>query len=576
MEQIYKNLMSERGYTQLVSDIFPNWEPINDESLLQDYKSGSGHGTIHFFLGAGDRDFRKEFAAYYSDVAQGVDPEKGAVSIKNYFIKSNIISMIGNFCQYKYKKGEDFSERVKLIFDFLRDNRGEDSKMLTANSYFKLSKDNQRPYLKKFDKKSLFTEVVRYLLIPNSSYKISLFKNANGDYATLWLIGFDCESDFEANSSTDLFRLSNKDNKQKSNNLQIIYYGAPGTGKSFGIKREVGTKDNTNDGPIREDNNIRTTFHPDSDYASFVGCYKPMRDEENKEKIVYEYVPQAFIKAYIKAWKLRLGGKEDQQFYLIIEEINRGNCAQIFGDMFQLLDREDNGFSSYKVSTDTDLQIYLEEAFKDDDFSGEDDGTKLQQGKLMQLPPNLSILATMNTSDQSLFPMDSAFKRRWNWEYVKIDTNLVKEIYFKVGDGKYSWADFLEVINDYIKEKNESTAKQIGPWFAKPDVEIVDNKPTVISYDNFCSKVLYYLFNDALRDISDFNSLFNTDDDDETKTFFFENLFEKKDKGVANVKKFIYNLQEDRKMKIDRKTEEPTEAEQNNDENQNDEGIKEE
>ena len=156
---------------------------------------------------------------------------------------------------------------------------------------------------------------------------------------------------------------------------------------------------------------IRTTFHPDTDYASFVGCYKPVKDDEDNKKIVYEFVPQAFTDAYVAAWS-----DLEHPYYLIVEEINRGNCAQIFGDLFQLLDRK-NGKSEYKIKADKDLAKYLCEA-KDKD--GQDvlmDKDGIKDGKLC-LPANLHILATMNTSDQSLFPMDSAFKRRWDWEYI--------------------------------------------------------------------------------------------------------------------------------------------------------------
>lgn len=337
--------------------------------------------------------------------------------------------------------------------------------------------------------------------------------------------------------------------------IQVIYYGAPGTGKSYGIKEIVGTSDGKEESPIKDDNNIRITFHPDTDYASFVGCYKPMRDEYDPKLIVYKYQPQAFVKAYVNAWTIYLDDlTEDKKYYLIIEEINRGNCAQIFGDMFQLLDREDSGYSSYKVSPDSDLQMYLEEAFKDVDFSLEEDGEELKEGRRMQLPPNLSILATMNTSDQSLFPMDSAFKRRWDWDYVKIDTDKVEDLYFKVGDSLYSWADFVNSINKYIQDNNGSTAKQIGPWFAKADDDEVDGKPTTISYDKFCSKVLFYLFNDALRDFDPFGTLFQTKDDDDSVNFFFENLFEKEDKGVANVEHFLEELPNQTGIKIEKKS----------------------
>lgn len=355
------------------------------------------------------------------------------------------------------------------------------------------------------------------------------------------------------------YYLSNSSNMNKRNTKvkQIIYYGAPGTGKSHDIKIDVGTKgdlgitDEATKDEMRDDNNIRITFHPDTDYASFVGCYKPMPGNK-PDSIVYKYQPQAFVKAYVEAWKRYLDKDvEGKNYYLIIEEINRGNCAQIFGDMFQLLDREYDGYSSYEVDTDSDLQRYLEEAFANTDFSDEakESDDKLKNGEKMILPPNLSILATMNTSDQSLFPMDSAFKRRWQMHYVKINTDdeKVKPILFKVGDEKYSWSDFVKAINAYIQDKNGSTSKQIGQWFARCDDDEDDKgKPTTISFDNFCSKVLFYLFTDAFRDDMNFGHLFN----DENEDFFFENLYDESvEKRALRVKDFLRNLQQEDPVK---------------------------
>lgn len=317
--------------------------------------------------------------------------------------------------------------------------------------------------------------------------------------------------------------------------VQIITYGAPGTGKSYSITNEVGVDEN---GRMREDNNIRITFHPDTDYATFVGCYKPMQDEEDKKLIVYKYQPEAFIKSYLKAWKIMLSDNPEN-FYLIIEEINRGNCAQIFGDMFQLLDRNDDGYSSYKVSTDMDLQRYLKEELDKEEYSGMP--KDLKSGEWMQLPPNFCILATMNTSDQSLFPMDSAFKRRWEWRYVPIKTSKVEDVLVDVSGTKYRWADFLFNINNFIQQQTGSTAKQLGPWFAKADekADPDEKNNTIISFENFRSKVLFFLFNDALRDYDDFGQLF---DENRSTPFLFENLFEGSDEGANNVKHFMESL----------------------------------
>lgn len=364
--------------------------------------------------------------------------------------------------------------------------------------------------------------------------------------------------------------------------LQTIYFGSPGTGKS----RQV--KDSLKDVP--EGQIFRTTFHPDSDYASFVGCYKPMchsvaaqtckvldYDElvaklkqalgehssnltsgfalfgfECRESILdmeksgehtiselveeayktgstydttiragmqikeetalpessrisYEFSPQVFTKAYCKAWK-----NPDKPIYLIIEEINRGNCAQIFGDLFQLLDRKD-GVSEYPIDADTDLRFYLEEELSNTE-DGETDGSEGIAGGKLRLPSNFNIIATMNTSDQSLFPMDSAFKRRWEWKYIpttapkgkdrQMELTIKNSIETKdgrkinAGNYEYSWKDFLSNINARILSVTHSEDKQLGYWFVKAD-EVSES----ISISTFVSKVVFYLWNDVFKDV---------------------------------------------------------------------------
>lgn len=330
-------------------------------------------------------------------------------------------------------------------------------------------------------------------------------------------------------------------NKSANDTLQLIYYGAPGTGKSFTIDKAT-----------NENNSVRTTFHPDSDYASFVGAYKPTMENvpvyatyQTKEgsygeyltktdkhpgterKIVYKYVPQAFLKAYVEAWK-RYSAGEDNPYYLVIEEINRGNCAQIFGDLFQLLDRNNTGCSAYAISADEDIAQFLREddkgfgklneeqkeaigkfRLKKDSGVEEQIGPEILNGSKLLLPPNLRIWATMNTSDQSLFPIDSAFKRRWNWEYMPIeydptDKNTKERIRWKleVGGKFYSWGKFLDIINLEIEAITVSEDKQMGYFFAKPDKKSEEGleKNDTISEKVFVNKVLFYLWTDVLKD----------------------------------------------------------------------------
>lgn len=487
---MYDSKMKELGYNQLVCDIFANWEDVKDEILPPDRKQGTGNGTVHVFLGAADSELRKEFPAYYENVSNGEDTAVGAVKVKHYFLTTNVLSMLGYICRYYFKKNTDFNNIAKSILQQLEDETDE-SGLLATESFFKLSTGSARlrPYFKQFDEKGAFHKIIRPLLLPDSSYKISLFKNEEGEYAALWLIGFNYLSNFEADSND---RYTKKEDSKSELPLQQIFYGAPGTGKSHKIKNNENVKKADEKNLV-----IRTTFHPDSDYSTFVGAYKPtMKPVADKykavvgkdEEIIYEFIPQAFLQAYVAAWN-----NPEENVFMIIEEINRGNCAQIFGDLFQLLDRDDNGFSEYPIKADRDLTKYLcGKDEKGNDILNNKDGIK--DGKL-KLPPNLYIWATMNTSDQSLFPIDSAFKRRWEWKYVKIKNHPDKNYQIVVGEeSPIPWWDFIQKINEIIASMTSSADKQLGYFFCKAD------KSGNISAETFVSKVIFYLWNDVFKD----------------------------------------------------------------------------
>ena len=290
--------------------------------------------------------------------------------------------------------------------------------------------------------------------------------------------------------------------------IQKIYYGCPGTGKSYKVMTETEGPDgklivyfdkygayvpdiNTVADKSEHTTNIfRTTFHPDYDYSTFVGSYKPVMNpvldevgnDTGKEDLAYEFVPQVFTNAYVRAWKSLNDDTipdKKKHVYLIIEEINRGNCAQIFGDLFQLLDRRKDGRSEYFIVPDAELRKYLAKQ-------------NLESNKLI-LPENLHILATMNTSDQSLFPMDSAFKRRWAMEYipVNLEHDIAKDFTFKVNGKEYSWVKFLAKVNPLIRKATDSEDKQMGEFFIKGK----------ISEDDFKNKVMFYIWNDVCKDL---------------------------------------------------------------------------
>ena len=340
---------------------------------------------------------------------------------------------------------------------------------------------------------------------------------------------------------------------------QQIFYGAPGTGKSHRINEET-----------EGESVIRTTFHPDSDYSTFVGAYKPTMgllpicDERgqpmkigssvlHKEQIIYEFVDQAFLQAYVNAWKYYAQNSfAAKKQFLVIEEINRGNCAQIFGDLFQLLDRNDNGFSDYPINADKDMKKQLRKAFNgiridnaesiNQLYHGRDIVNEVLAGDILLLPDNLYIWATMNTSDQSLFPIDSAFKRRWEWQYMPIGKGYNKdgsEIKWAIEGAtkKYDWWSFIENINAQIAEATQSEDKKLGFFFCKA----TDN---LISTEKFVGKVIFYLWNDVFKNNGFEGPIFKDVDGTELS---FAKFYKSDMKGDAIVQKdkvelFLNNL----------------------------------
>lgn len=413
-----------------------------------------------------------------------------------------------------------------------------------------------------------------------------------------------------------------KNNLTYEDSLQRIFYGAPGTGKSHEIKEKTQGHDV-----------IRTTFHPDSDYSTFVGAYKPIMGDPKpiygfdatgktakvedpkgtiitEQKIEYKFVKQAFLKAYLKAWRnytdttvvattatastltpvasptAPIEGDDGELIipknpnlknentiretelieepsynpvFLIIEEINRGNCAQIFGDIFQLLDRQGNGFSEYPIEADSDLQKEIDNAFKNEKeykldgdidvdgvvkgyVSNHEDGTlskDIQGGRILLLPPNLYIWATMNTSDQSLFPIDSAFKRRWEWKYIPIgykNDHWEIKIGEKKNEKKYKWVDFQREINSRIYSIDNSEDKLLGDFFV--DANRTGN---VISSDTLLNKILFYIWNDVCKDDPDQIFRWKDDkDDNKEKSIRFSDFFcDEKDRKLQGLMSFL-------------------------------------
>jgi hypothetical protein len=286
----------------------------------------------------------------------------------------------------------------------------------------------------------------------------------------------------------------------------IIVYGAPGTGKSYSINKKY-------------DNITRIVFHRDYTYYDFVGSYKPspiyrktdteIRTPDNKifkdgEPIInYSFVPGPFIKILIKAVR-----NSQTKYTLLIEEINRANAASVFGDVFQLLDRDINGKSIFSITPSKEIQNYLISKGLDAIFN---------EG--LYIPANLSIIATMNSADQGVFPLDSAFKRRWKYEFKPlIESGFIhenKEIHY--GGIKIKWKDMLSKINERLKKNGIQEDRLIGPYFITDndlnDKDVLINKLFIYLWDDVLRHKRNVIFNNKIRTYSELIQAYKDDKD---------------------------------------------------------------
>ena len=431
------------------------------------------------------------------------------------------------FCFDYINKEED--RKIKFTF---RANFGQfqefEGKEITTRLYAAGSESRMDGEVKAFIRDELKAQVDDLLIVKSKGTKhidfdLMFVPKSNSQYYPLLL-----NLSFSENHSVYSTEEQLQEDCIDKLPLQQIYFGAPGTGKSHEIKSQ-----------IKKHKSFRITFHPDTDYSSFVGAYKPtsvevpmltplgdkaipMKDAEGnaltENKIIYTYVKQAFLNAYIEAWKEQ-ANETPQPVYLVIEEINRGNCAQIFGDIFQLLDRNANGFSDYAIVPDADLSRHVKKDLEKLVIANkeainaiyeeceEDMVDKVVNGKVLLLPNNLYIWATMNTSDQSLFPIDSAFKRRWDWKYIKI-ADAQKNWKIKVGTKTYDWWQFVQAINYFVFDATQSEDKNLGYFFAKA-------KDSIINAETFVSKVIFYLYTDVFKDYGFSGDIFKGANDDE-------------------------------------------------------------
>ena len=380
---------------------------------------------------------------------------------------------------FKYSFANNDSER-KISFKFKeKDNQSNfyqfNDKIINTRLYSAISESRVDAELKRFlidDLNAMVEDIIVFKFRTNVLYEFEFIPQASTLYNIYMTFLENKNHEIILNEQNDV---EEDKLKYNLNNFPInkIYFGAPGTGKSHRITEDLKS--------VNEIFQKRVTFHPEYDNASFIGSYKPIADNGD---IKYEFVPQIFINIFVEACN-----DPNHQYYLIIEEINRGNCAEIFGEYFQLLDRD----PKYNITPSTELVKYLDEKIILK--------TYYKDGK-MNLPNNLSILATMNTSDQSLFPMDSAFKRRWEWEYIPINlnlddpTNLSAKYKIRVNNNiTFKWLDFIDKINQKIQNnRNLGMDKCIGNYFIKPD------ENNEIAFDKFIHKVFFYLWNDVFKD----------------------------------------------------------------------------
>ena len=270
---------------------------------------------------------------------------------------------------------------------------------------------------------------------------------------------------------------------------QTIFYGVPGSGKSHKIDEE--TKD------LPDEQKMRVVFHPEYTNADFVGQILPVQTPGG---IDYLFKAGSFSRILKRALK-----NPDKPYYLIIEEINRGNAAAIFGDLFQLLDRNSDGWSSYSIEN-MDINAFIRSS--DDKYSDKNAPSSVPIGNItftentsIRLPPNLSLFATMNTSDQNVFTLDNAFQRRWDMKLVENKfegEDAENQRNAKIGGTDVTWEIFQTHINKKISEISSSAGmssmedKRLGCWFVKE----TDGK---ISKEKFAEKVLKYLWDDAFK-----------------------------------------------------------------------------
>lgn len=471
------NIVHESLKNQQVEIICENYDGVIVKELKRNnVYNVDGSGQTHIELSKAQRDMfpHLESEGYFD--REGDNTSKYLYTIlKNYFLLQ--IPVAVNQRNLTYLEGGDITSEDDILMDscttVVYDNR---ARVEIASQF-----DFDGPCFDKFHKSLKIRD-----------YMIILKRKSQFSYEVYGISADDVDDElrtlnnkffyFDSKTPVTLDIYDNNPYFETDFKRNRIFFGAPGTGKSFNLDSD---RKQLLEG--HESNFERVTFHPDYSYANFVGTYKPVSKDQNGKNIIsYDYVPGPFLRILINAMD-----KKDEPHLLIIEEINRSNVAAVFGDIFQLLDRDDKGISEYSIQTSHDMRKHLAE-----ELGGDEDNYKS-----IKIPSNMFIWATMNSADQGVFLLDSAFKRRWDFEYISIDKGE-SEIAGKhvfVGNNKIQWNKLRKAINSELISYGINEDKLLGPFFIPPRYLEEDNEENGLFNDIFKNKVLMYLFEDVAK-----------------------------------------------------------------------------
>ena len=512
---IATNNLDKQGIGKNTDTLNAEWKKVWEKySMIKtDYKQDM---LDHFFwsahyFGIWDNDYNLSKLAQ-KVLNKEITPEDYLdVFILNYVIKIDnktynpLICLLEYLIENNYQSSEITNDTICNAMKKISDNWSKESTN-DKNKYIEKHKDRHLHLL--FKGTNYFEWLSKQGQTNKSKLKINpqeLLDKCNRKYHDQPVQKFEADNSnwtensiylttgFSANRFDPSTIQSSFGNNENEDFRQKIYYGAPGTGKSYFVDQKAKK--------IFGNNYERVTFHNNYTYANFIGTYKPVPKDGQEDVITYSYVPGVLTKLLVKALK-----NPEQNYLLIIEEINRAHAAAVFGDFFQLLDRDGNYKSEYKISASEDLTRYFKKVFNEDEENIENIHTHLGQDyDQVILPSNLFIWATMNSADQGVMPIDTAFKRRWETEYIHIDKNeeLIKGKYqFNIGKDQMTWNDFRKTINNYLSSSdlmkiNED--KLMGTYFiSKKTLEDFSDKPAKLS-QVIKNKVLYYLFDDVVK-----------------------------------------------------------------------------